>query len=59
LNPRKNIEVGFTHLPPGNSIDAYSKKMLLPDLKDADAKISGNIRTMRSADIPEVFRLYK
>lgn len=57
LNPKKNIETGFSALGTTETMAKYMKKMKLHDNKDIN--IVGEPRLMISKDLPQVFALYK
>lgn len=57
LNPKKNVETGFSTLPSNEPLARYVKRMKIHGLKDID--LIGTPRLMESKDIPQVYQLYK
>jgi len=57
LNPKKNIETGFSRLAPKETLARYCKKMKLHDMSNVN--IVGEPRLMISKDLPQVYDLYK
>ena len=57
LNPKKNIETGFSALAPQETMAKYMKKVKLPDIKDVN--LIGEPRLMTTKDLPQVYALYK
>ena len=57
LNPKKNIETGFSALAPQETMAKYMKKVKLHDIKDVN--LIGEPRLMISKDLPQVYALYK
>lgn len=57
LNPKKNIETGFSSLASNETMAKYVKKMKLHDMKDIN--LIGEPRLMTSKDLPQVYALYK
>jgi len=56
LNPKKNVEVGFSTLPVSEPMARYVKRMKLHGLMDIN--LVGKPRMMESKDIPQVYKLY-
>jgi glycylpeptide N-tetradecanoyltransferase len=57
LNPKKNVETGFSSLPQGEPLARYCKRMKIHGPEDINVR--GTPRLMQSKDIPQVFALYK
>lgn len=57
LNPKKNIETGFSSLASNETMAKYVKKMKLHEMKDIN--LIGEPRLMTSKDLPQVYALFK
>ena len=57
LNPKKNIETGFSSLAAQETMAKYVKKQKIHDMKDIN--LIGEPRLMTSKDLPQVYALYK
>lgn len=57
LNPKKNIETGFSSLAANETMAKYVKKMKISEAKDIF--LIGEPRLMTSKDLPQVYALYK
>ena len=57
LNPKKNVETGFSHKPEDLPMSRYIKKYKLD--AEEDLTIVGTPRLMTKKDYPQVFALYK
>uniref|UniRef100_A0A7S3IWN5 Glycylpeptide N-tetradecanoyltransferase n=1 Tax=Strombidium inclinatum TaxID=197538 RepID=A0A7S3IWN5_9SPIT len=57
LNPKKNVETGFSAIPSNEPMARYNKRLKLHGLQDMN--LVGNPRLMESKDIPAVCQLYK
>ena len=57
LNPKKNVETGFTTLPSNESMARYYKRTKIDGLNDIN--IVGTPRMMEKKDISAVYSLYK
>jgi len=57
LNPKKNIETGFSALQMNETMAKYIKKMKIDQMKDIN--LIGEPRLMTSKDLPQVYSLYK
>ena len=57
LNPKKNVETGFTTLPAKESMARYYKRTKIDGLKDIH--LTGTPRLMEAKDISQVYALHK
>jgi len=57
LNPKKNLETGFSQNPQNHPMARYVKSQKLCTLKEIN--LEGDPRLMESKDLPEVYALYK
>lgn len=57
LNPKKNVETGFSALQANETMAKYIKKMKLDAMNDIN--LIGEPRLMTSKDLPQVYALYK
>lgn len=57
LNPKKNVETGFSALPEKETMSRFIKRHKLHEPKEM--QINGDIRLMETKDISQVFALYK
>jgi hypothetical protein len=57
LNPKKNVETGFTTLPAKESMARYYKRTKIDSL--SEISLVGTPRLMEPKDVAQVYSLYK